>query len=167
MIRPGMAAAPTVVYNGQVLSESEAILRVLMDREKPGNKLAPAVNSVDYPEYNMWMGFAEGTLAADVVADYRVGMATGGKRPKPAGAQLDGQRAMAFADEFLSRHPYFGGANFSAADIMMWFPTDFADRVKVACLAQLVARTWRQLCWEQVLGVWEKPLTSIGRGHSG
>jgi len=130
-VRPLMPAAPTVVYNGQVLSESASILQVLIDRERPG-KLIPAVNSPDYPEHLMWMGFAEGTLAADVVADYRVGMATGGKRPSSARGQLDGQRAMAFAEDFLSRHPYFGGSQFTAADIMMWFPTDFADRVKVA-----------------------------------
>jgi len=129
-IRPLMPAAPTVVYNGQVLSESASILQVLIDRERPG-QLIPPVSSPDYPEHVMWMGFAEGTLAADVVADYRVGMATGGARPTSPRGQLDGQRAMAFAEDFLSRHPYFGGSQFTAADIMMWFPTDFADRVKV------------------------------------
>jgi len=129
-IRPMMPAAPTVVYNGQVLSESAAIMQVLIDREAPG-RLVPAVASPDYPEHVMWMHFAEGTLASDTVADYRSGMASGGMRPKPTTAkgQLDSQRAMAFADEYLSRKPYFGGAEFTAADIMMLWPTGFAERI--------------------------------------
>jgi glutathione S-transferase len=39
---------------------------------------------------------------------------------------------MRFADDFLARHPWFGGSEFSAADIMMVFPISYAVRMNVA-----------------------------------
>lgn len=59
-INPGMAVAPTVIYNGQILNESGAILELILDRHG-GGKLRPAVNSPDYPAYLMFMHFAEGS----------------------------------------------------------------------------------------------------------
>ena len=128
-INPGMAVAPTVIYNGQTLNESGAIMELLLDRYGKG-RLAPDVNSADYPGYLMFMHFAEGSLAADVIADYRTARATTNKAPR--GAETDGQRAMRFADDFLGRHPWFGGSEFSAADIMMVFPISYAVRMNVA-----------------------------------
>jgi glutathione S-transferase len=132
-INPGMAVAPTVIYNGQILNESGAIIQLILDRYGKG-KLVPPVNSPDYPAYLMFMHFAEGSLASDVVADYRVARATGGKAPR--GNDTDGQRAMRFADEFLAKHSYFGGSEFSAADIMMVFPISYAVRMNVADAAK-------------------------------
>jgi glutathione S-transferase len=56
-------------------------------------------------------------MASDAVADYRVARATDSKAPR--GAETDGQRAMRFAEDHLAKHPYFGGSEFTAADIMM------------------------------------------------
>jgi glutathione S-transferase len=77
------------------------------------------------------MHYAEGTLAADAVADYRVARATGGKAPRGE-KDTDGQRAMHYANDFLATHKYFGGAEFSAADIMMLFPINYAIGMNVA-----------------------------------
>ncbi|MDZ4761359.1 MAG: glutathione S-transferase family protein [Alphaproteobacteria bacterium] len=132
-VNPGMPVAPTVTYEGKVLTESGAIIQYILDREGKG-RLVPDLASPDYPAHLTWMHFSEGTLAADVIADYRTAQAKGGVRP--TGPETDGQRAMRFADAFLATHPYFGGAEFSAADIMMWFPSDYADRIKVADIAK-------------------------------
>jgi glutathione S-transferase len=132
-INPGMAVAPTVIYDGQILNESGAILELILDRHGQG-KLRPEASSPDYPAYLMFMHFAEGTLAADVVADYRTARATTGKAPR--GQETDGQRAMRFADDFLAKHAFFGGAEFSAADIMMVFPVSYAVRMNVADVAK-------------------------------
>ncbi|MDP3491543.1 MAG: glutathione S-transferase family protein [Hyphomonadaceae bacterium] len=128
-ISPLMPVAPTVIYNGEVLVESAAIMQLILDRNA-GRQLIPPVESPDYPAHLLWMHFSEGTLAADVIADYRTARATTGV--KPTGEETDGQRAMRFAENFLATHEYFGGKEFSAADIMMWFPSDYADRIKVA-----------------------------------
>jgi glutathione S-transferase len=77
------------------------------------------------------MHYAEGTLASDAVADYRVARATDGKAPRGA-TETDGQRAMRFAEDHLAKHPYFGGSDFTAADIMMVFPISYAIRMNVA-----------------------------------
>jgi len=49
-INPGMPVAPTVVYGDQVLTESGAIIELILQRHAPG-KLAPALDSPDYPAY--------------------------------------------------------------------------------------------------------------------
>jgi glutathione S-transferase len=77
------------------------------------------------------MHYAEGTLASDAVADYRVARATDGKAPRGE-KETDGQRAMRFAEDHLAKHPYFGGSQFTAADIMMVFPISYAIRMNVA-----------------------------------
>ena len=128
-VNPDMAVAPTVIYNGEVLMESASIMQLLLDRHG-GGRLMPPVDSPDYPAHLRFMHFAEGTLAADVVADYRTARATTGLAPR--GEETDGQRAMRYADSFLAKHPYFGGEIFSAADIMMVFPIAFATRMNVA-----------------------------------
>jgi len=128
-VNPGMGVAPTVIYDGQLLMESGAIIQVILDREGKG-RLVPKVKSPDYATHMMFMHFAEGTLAADVVADYRTATATGGKAPR--GKETDGQRAMRYANEYLATHQYFGGADFTAADIMMVFPVAYAIRMNVA-----------------------------------
>lgn len=129
-VNPGMGVAPTVFYNGELLMESGAIMQLILDRNG-GGRLVPNVNSPDYPAHLMWMNYAEGTLASDVVADYRVARATDGKAPRGE-KETDGQRAMHFANDFLAKHPWFGGSDFSAADIMMVFPVSYAIRMNVA-----------------------------------
>lgn len=135
-VNPGMAVAPTVFYNGELLMESGAIMQLLLDRHGDG-KLVPAVDSPDYPAHLMWMHYAEGTLAADAVADYRVAQATDGLSPQPVnGREPAGQRGMNFANTFLETNDWFGGSDFSAADIMMVFPVAYATRMNVADMEQ-------------------------------
>jgi glutathione S-transferase len=129
-VNPGMRVAPTVFYNVELLVESGAILEFLMDRHG-GGRLVPDVNSPDYATHLRFMHYAEGTLASDAVADYRVARATDGKAPRGA-TETDGQRAMRFAEDHLAKHPYFGGSDFTAADIMMVFPISYAIRMNVA-----------------------------------
>ena len=126
-VNAGMRVAPTVFYNGELLVESGAILEFLLDRHG-GGRLVPETSSPDYATHLRFMHYAEGTLASDAVADYRVACATDGKAPRGE-KETDGQRAMRFAEDHLAKHPYFGGSQFTAADIMMSFPVEAgADR---------------------------------------
>ncbi len=133
-VNPGMRVAPTVFYNGELLVESGAILQFIMDRNG-GSRLMPPVDSPDYASYLRFMHYAEGTLASDVIADYRVARATDNMAPRGA-KETDGQRAMRFADDYLAKHPWFGGAEFTAADIMMVFPVAYATRMNVADMSK-------------------------------
>jgi glutathione S-transferase len=134
-INPLMPVAPTVRYGDQILVESGAIIELILEREGRG-RLKPASSSPDYPYYLQWMHFAEGSFASRVIADYRVVMIKGRQETPPGRYKLvDSEAVLKFADDFLSSHPWFGGAEFSAADIMMLFPTNFAGGLNVVDLA--------------------------------
>src|SRR5476649_1150321 len=134
-VSPLMPVAPTVRIGDQVMVESGAIIELILAREGRG-RLEPAINSPDYPDYLQWMHFAEGSFAARVIADYRVALIQG-KPKNPAGGYklVDTEAVLAFMEDFLSKHPYFGGSAFSAADIMMLFPTNITEAFNVAELS--------------------------------
>jgi glutathione S-transferase len=135
-VNPLMPVAPTVRYGDQVLVESGAIIELLLARQGEG-RLRPATDSADYPYYLQWMHFAEGSFASRAIADYRVVMIQGRKEPAAGRPRLvDAEGVVKFADDFLSKHPYFGGSDFSAADIMMLFPVNFAGNLNIVDLEQ-------------------------------
>lgn len=130
-VSPLMPVAPTVRYGEQVMVESGAIIELILAREGKG-RLQPAVDSPDYPYYLQWMHFAEGSFASRAIADYRVVMIQGRQQPAPGRPRLvDAEGVVKFAEDFLGKHPYFGGNEFSAADIMMLFPTNFAANLNI------------------------------------
>ena len=133
-VSPLMPVAPTVRIGDQVMVESGAIIELILAREGKG-RLQPAVNSPDYPYYLQWMHFAEGSFASRVITEYRVAQIQG--KPKPTGGYkfVDTEAVLAFMEDFLSKHPYFGGSQFSAADIMMLFPTNITEAFNVADLS--------------------------------
>jgi glutathione S-transferase len=133
-VSPLMPVAPTVRYGDQVMVESAAIIELLLAREGQG-RLRPAVDSPDYPYYLQWMHFAEGSFASRAIADYRVVMIQGRQQPAAGRPRLvDAEAVVKFADDFLSKQPYFGGKEFSAADIMMLFPVNFAGNLNIVDL---------------------------------
>ena len=126
-VNPGMPVAPTVTVGDQVMTESGAIIETIINRYAPG-KLTPALDSPDYPNHLIWMHHAEGSLASRVIADYRVWMIA---PPKERSRLVDSEAEVQFAEDFLGKHPWFGGAEFSAADIMMVFPLNFAMALNI------------------------------------
>jgi glutathione S-transferase len=126
-VNPGMPVAPTVTIGDQVVTESGAIIETILNRYAPG-KLTPAMDSVDYANHMMWMHHAEGSLAGRVIADYRVWMI---KPPTERSRLVDSEAEYQFAEDYLAKHPWFGGDEFSAADIMMVFPLNFGMALNV------------------------------------
>lgn len=131
-LSPVVPMAPTVQYGDQVLVESGAIIELILNRHAPG-RLQPALNSRDYPAYLMWMHYAEGSLAARLFSDYRAWMANPPKQRSPL---VDSEATVQFADDFLGKHPWFGGPEFSGADIMMMFPLNVATALNLVDVAQ-------------------------------
>lgn len=126
-VNPAMPVAPTVTVGDEVLMESGAIIQAILDRYAPG-QLTPDIQSPAYPKHLMWMHYAEGSLAARAIADYRVWMI---KPPTERSRLVDSGRAVQFAEDHLAAHDYFGGEAFSAADIMMLFPLNFATKLNI------------------------------------
>lgn len=131
-LNPIVPMAPTVQYGDQVLVESGAILELILNRHA-GGRLQPALESRDYPAHLMWMHYAEGSLAARLFSDYRAWMTAPPTRRSPL---VDSEAVVQFADAFLGQHPWFGGAAFSAADIMMMFPLNVATALNIVETAQ-------------------------------
>jgi glutathione S-transferase len=130
-VNPSMPVAPTVKYGDQIMVESGAIIEMLLARHGNG-KLMPAVNSPDFLPYLTWMHFAEGSFASRAIADYRVTMLQGRQTPAAGRPRLvDAEAVVKYADDFLAKNPYFGGKEFSAADIMMVFPVNFAGGLNI------------------------------------
>ena len=121
----GMPFAPSVAYGDQVLVESGAIIELILNRHASG-KLQPALEDRDYPIHLMWMHYAEGSLAARLFSDYRVWNI---QPPEKRSPLVDSEAVVQFAEDFLAKNPWFGGAQFSAADIMMMFPLNVATNI--------------------------------------
>jgi glutathione S-transferase len=131
-LSPVVPMAPTVRYGEQILVESGAIIDLILQRHAPG-KLRPALDSPDYPAHLMWMHYAEGSLAARVFSDYRAWRA---QPPKERSRLVDSEAVVQFAEDYLKDHPWFGGTELSAADIMMKFPLNAATALNVVDAAQ-------------------------------
>jgi glutathione S-transferase len=131
-ISPVVPMAPTVRYGDQILVESGAIIELILQRHAPG-KLRPLLESPDYAAHLMWMHYAEGSLAARVFSDYRAWRT---QPPKERSRLVDSEAVVQFAEDYLKDHAWFGGAEFSAADIMMKFPLNVATALNVVDAAQ-------------------------------
>lgn len=126
-LSPIVPMAPTVKYGDHILVESGAIIELILARHAPG-QLRPDLSSADYPAYLMWMHFAEGSMAARLFSDYRAWMAN---PPSQRSPMVDSEAVVQFAENFLAENEWFGGPEFSAADIMMLFPLRVATQLNI------------------------------------
>lgn len=131
-VNPAMPVAPTVTYGDQVLVESGAIIEMILARHGDG-KLVPPLESPDFATHLMWIHYSEGSLASRAIADYRVWQI---QPPQQRSPLVDSEGVVQFAENFLAENPWFGGAEFSAADIMMLFPINFAMTLNIVNKAQ-------------------------------
>ena len=131
-INPDVPMAPTVTFGDQVLVESGAIMEVILDRYA-GGRLQPALDTSDYANHLMWMHFAEGSLAARLFSDYRTWLKA---PPEKRSRMVDSEATVQYAENYLAKHAWFGGAEFSGADIMMMFPLNVATGLNIVDVEQ-------------------------------
>ncbi|WP_188657447.1 glutathione S-transferase family protein [Henriciella pelagia] len=127
-----MPMVPTVTLGDEILVESGAIIETIINRYAPG-ELTPPIASPDYAKHLMWLHYAEGSLAARLFSDYRAWMANPPKQRSPL---VDSEAVVQYSENYLEAHDYFGGAEFSSADIMMWFPLNVATKLNLVDEAQ-------------------------------
>jgi glutathione S-transferase len=131
-VNPDVPMAPTVTIGNQILVESGAIIEVILNRYAP-EKLQPELDTADYANHLMWMHFAEGSLAARLFSDYRAWRI---KPPEQRSRLVDSEATVQYAENYLAKHEWFGGADFSSADIMMMFPLNVATGLNIVDEAQ-------------------------------
>jgi len=117
-----LGRAPIIRDGDTVLAESAAIVEYIVQRYGSG-RLVVAPNAAAYPRYVYWLHFAEGSLMSLLLIALVL------SREPDASASAPGQRVSArmiqmlgFVDAELAKIPYFAGADFTAADVMMLFP---------------------------------------------
>jgi glutathione S-transferase len=131
-VNPDVPMAPTVTIGDQVMVESGAIIEVILNRYAP-DQLQPQIETADYANNMMWMHFAEGSLAARLFSDYRAWL----KEPPATRSRLvDSEATVQYAENYLADHDWFGGSEFSGADIMMMFPLNVATGLNIVDEAQ-------------------------------
>jgi len=117
-----LGRAPIIRDGNTVLAESGAIVEYILNRYGNG-RLAVAADATAYPRYLYWLHFAEGSLMTLLLIALTLSRMPEGNA-SPLGARVQGRMKLllGFVDAELAKVPYFAGADFTAADVMMTFP---------------------------------------------
>ena len=117
-----LGKAPAIRDGDTVLAESGAIVDYIVHRHADGRLALPPGDSA-YARYAYWLHFAEGSLMSlllIVLVLSRVKEASAS--PVYARMRERMNQMLAFVDAEIATGPWFGGAEFTAADVMMVFP---------------------------------------------
>jgi len=124
-----LGKAPVIRDGDLVLAESGAIVEYLVERHG-GGRFAPRAGTAAHATYLHWIHFAEGTAMLPLLLDLflTIGLIPGG-RDAPLGGFVKQElgRQLDYVDAELGDKEYLLGV-FTAADVMMGFPLELAER---------------------------------------
>ena len=108
----------------RVVAETGAIVEYLVD--KADGRLGPPANREDALRYRFWLHYAEGSLMPPLLLKLVLGRVPllGRSAQKRIQPMID--RHLDYIQAELDQRPFFAGADFTAADIMMSFPLEAA-----------------------------------------
>jgi glutathione S-transferase len=114
--------APVITDGELVLGESGAIIEYVIARHGQGRLKVPQ-DSPDFPHFLYWFHFANGSMMTSAMVEIGLKLgAASADNPTLSGLRARNDLAWAMAEKRLGEAPYFGGQEFSAADIIMMFP---------------------------------------------
>jgi glutathione S-transferase len=117
-----MGIAPVITDGEVVLPESGAILEYVIAKYGQGRLAVPAT-APNFADYLFWFHFANGTLMPSEMSSLMSAMLKlDDGNPILSIFRARSERAYAMIEARLKAVPFFAGAEFSAADIMMLFP---------------------------------------------
>ncbi|GGA11953.1 glutathione S-transferase family protein [Dyella caseinilytica] len=134
-----LGKAPIVTDGDLTLAESGAIIEYLVDRYGTGN-LIPPHGTTERLRCNYWLHYAEGSAMPPLLLKLvfrRVETAPAPFFVRPIAKAIAGKVQQGFVDPQIALHlaylegelgkkAWFGGADFSVADIMLSFPLEAA-----------------------------------------
>jgi glutathione S-transferase len=123
-----MGKAPLLEHDGRVIAESGAIAQHLLEAFDPGHQLHPAPGAANRAVFLEWMHAGEGAVFLPFLMNTY--LEATGLTDSLLAQYMAGERAKALAavEAHLSDNAYFAGEAFTAADIMMGFQLEAADR---------------------------------------
>jgi glutathione S-transferase len=135
-----LGKSPVIVDGGVTVAETGAIVEYLIERHGQG-RLVPAPGGEEKRRWTYWLHFAEGTVMPQLLLKLVFRRVREARLPffvKPVARgiadkvsanfiqpNIDSQ--LAFMESELQGRPWFAGAEFSAADIMLSFPLEAAE----------------------------------------
>lgn len=134
-----LGKSPVITDGDLTLAESGAIIEYLVERYGEG-RLAPRPGTPERLRYIHWMHYAEGSAMPPLLLQLVFGRLDKGKMPffiRPVARAIKNRVKASFIEPRinqhldymegeLARHPWFAGAEFTAADIQMSFPVEAA-----------------------------------------
>lgn len=117
-----IGTSPIISDGALVLPESGAIIEYIL-RKYANGKLILGPEHPEFANYLFWYHFANGSMMPNLMMPMVLGIA-GAKMEGVLVESLVGRgtRALQVIEQRLGEAPYFAGAEFTAADIIMLFP---------------------------------------------
>lgn len=114
--------APAITDGDITLGESGAIIEYIIAKHGAG-RLAVTPNRPEFANYLFWFHFANGSFMPSSVLDMVVQrLSIDARNELISGLRDRTDRAYALVESRLGQAPYFAGEQFTAADIIMFFP---------------------------------------------
>lgn len=122
-----LGKSPLLEDGNVVIAETGAIAEYLLAKFDTAHKLHPKPDSPDFPRYLEWIHSSEGAVFLPGLLTLYTGMA--GITDGPVAQMIAGERekVAAHIEAHLSKHAYFAGDTFTAADCLMGFQIVLTD----------------------------------------
>jgi glutathione S-transferase len=117
-----IGTAPIISDGDLVMPESGAIIEYILGKYGQG-RLSLKPEHPDYANYVFWFHFANGSVMPSMMMNLIVSIiGSGGDNPVVQSLQARNANAFALIEKRLGEAPHFAGKEFTAADIIMFFP---------------------------------------------
>lgn len=116
-----MGKSPLLEDEGVVIAETGAIAQYLLAKHDPGFTLHPKPGTPEFPRYLEWMHAAEGSVFLPGLMVFYLTNYDLADSPLTAAMGAEAIKAASTIEQHLSKHAYFAGQEFSAADCLMGF----------------------------------------------
>jgi len=166
-----LGKSPVIVDGGYTVAESGAIIEYLVERYDDDARLRPPAGTPEKHRWTYFLHYAEGSMMPPLLMKLifdRVESAPAPFFVKPIARGIAGKvkhsyilpqlrQHLEYLEGELGRHPWFAGADFTAADIQMSFPLEAAasrgglDAAAYPRLAAFLARIHERPAYRRAL----------------
>lgn len=123
-----MGKSPLLEDEGVVIAETGAIAQYLLAKHDPGFTLHPRPGTPEFPRFLEWVHAAEGSVFLPGLMMFYLMNAELSEHPLSEMLAGEAMKAAATIEQHLAKHSYFAGEMFTAADCLMGFQIENAER---------------------------------------
>jgi glutathione S-transferase len=135
-----LGKAPIIEDDGLVIAETGAIIEYLV--EKAGGRLGPPTEQEHRLRYRYFLHYAEGSVMTALLMSMVVGTVPVVDPVRQRRFQPMVTGHLDFIEAEIASRPWFAGEQFSAADVMMSFPIEFAAKERNGLEGRPATAAW-------------------------